>query len=190
MRFCSSLFAFTIFCVGCTVEIQILEVQTTRQAQMMIMKADEYLHREKSMQKSKWSHVRQRGVRFAKEKDETWLAKRVAMTIFTKIHMTFVWRFVIPLLQRRCLPHNSFNMSIHEKNKELVVLQYSFDRIKEPRNNLSPLVKHRVWLQWQPYFQFVKMAMFVMCQHAVSTFDPRQLKCMLVQSTNLAIALS
>lgn len=32
--------------------------------------------------------------------------------------------------------------------------------------------------------------MFVMCQHAVSIFDPRQLKCMLVQSTNLAIALS
>lgn len=30
-----------------------------------------------------------KAVKFAKEKDETWLAKRDALTIFTKIHMTF-----------------------------------------------------------------------------------------------------
>lgn len=64
---------------------------------------ERYLQLKKSMQKLKkkkkdevMSHSE--AVRLAKEKDETWLITQLAITIFTKIHMTFVWHFALPVL--------------------------------------------------------------------------------------------
>lgn len=122
-------------------------------------------------------------VRFAEEKDETRLTQQAPMTIFTKIHKTSSLKMLF------FLPHSSFNTSNHEENKELFKYYRAIStRSKEPRNDFVSSCQNAVTLQ--PTFQFVKMAMFVMCQHAVNTFDPWQLKCMLVWNTNLAIALS
>lgn len=130
-------------------------------------------------------------VRFAKEKDKTWLDAGSN----EHFHERFTWHwhfmvacFAISLFQRCWLPQNSFNMSFQEENKKLLQLNRTILTWLKSQKCFFVFVSNTVALQ--PNLQFVKMAMFVMCQHAANTFDPWLLKCMLVQNTNLAIALS
>lgn len=75
-------------------------------------------------------------VRFAEEKDETWLTQQAPMTIFTKIHKTSSLKMLF------FLPHSSFNTSNHEENKELFKYYSAIStRSKSPEMILSLLVK-------------------------------------------------
>lgn len=160
----------------------------------MRMKDGKYLHWGKWHAKIKMRPTSHREVvRFGKEKHETWLGQWAAAAIFTKIHMTRVCHFIIFLPQRWRLPHKSTNTWIHKKNKELK--QYNFDRIKEQRNNLSLLVGYRgitVGFQWCRSLtpSLWKWQRTSCSSMRFNTFDPQQLKCTLVQNTNLAIASS
>lgn len=76
----------------------IVHIWTITQAHILIMK-DTYSWKRacKNLKKDEvMSHSE--AVRLAKEKDETWLITQLAITIFTKIHMTFVWHFALPVL--------------------------------------------------------------------------------------------
>lgn len=76
------------------------------------------------------------------------------------LHLYGGFCFAIPSLQRCCLPHNSFNTSIHEENKELSNTEQFLTGSQSPEM-ICLFLSNTAYITpvtLQPNFQFVKMA--------------------------------